>query len=143
MIETSVALSEALVYLERLLDLDRRKNSILKENKQAELPAIVAAEVDVLGELDQLRQKRNSPSNQEGHDSFAHSASSPQMLAQVASTVAELQQVNGSNSLLIQEHLAGVSMCIELLSSAASPTYSPTGTSSEDRVIRRMLDVKG
>lgn len=133
----------ALVFLERLVELARQKMRVLKERRHAALPAIVAAEEEILSGLEQLRVKKSSPTDEFDDMYVANShAQTPQTFAQVATAVAELQRLNSTNAALLQEHLVGVTMCLDLLQNIAAPTYSCDGNNKEEQVIRPILDVR-
>lgn len=130
--------SSARQCLERLVELARQKQAVLKERRHADLPGIVSAEEEVLACLEQLRSNRGSGE----FDEEVAEDKSPESVAQIATAVAELKQLNSANAALLQEHLAAVDTCLSLIERIASPTYSPEGSSKDENVVRRVLDVR-
>lgn len=97
-----------LSHLKRLIELGRRKKEAVLGRQHSELGYIAAVEGEI---LNALRQQRV--------DGRAGCDLTPESKAQLEAAVLELQHINATNAALLQEHLAGVVMCLELLESVA------------------------
>ncbi|MGI6541454.1 MAG: hypothetical protein ACOX44_00085 [Limnochordia bacterium] len=122
----------ALLCVQRLAQLAEEKYRVLQQRQPTQLQPIVEAEEAVLAQLRQLQQAEAASADRSAADAAA-----------LAAAVTELQRLSSLNAALLQESLAGVTRCLELLAADAAPTYSAEGKGRTTTGAQRLLDVTG
>lgn len=100
--------------LKQLIALGERKQQAIMAGKHSRLPDIVTEE---MASFDELTRLIEALADEEPITTEA--------AATIGEAVRRLQRLNAANKELLQEQLSGVEACLELLSQAASPTYTP------------------
>lgn len=103
-------LCEVRACLQQLMELEQRKQEVILAQGHAQLQAIAEAESSVLTQLHQAV------------DALGHPPS--EAVLPLESAVAEIRRLSAINGALLQEQLAGVGVCLELLAQMSSPTYA-------------------
>jgi len=135
---------EILSGLRQLLELSHRKQALLLERRHASLPEVLAELEKAIVHIQNLKAAYEGEAGEERVAELYTSSSFRNVLA-------ELQKVNETNARLVDEQLAAIKVCLELLGKSLPQEYAPArGAAAADSgqkgagvVTKRALQSRG